>query len=267
MSQKTDQAAIVIFDIDGVIRDVGHSYRLALADTVEQFTAGAYRPSPVEIDALKTEGQWNNDWEASRELIYRYFETQGQNRSQTNLDYPEIVAFFQSRYRGPDPDHWTGYICHEPLLVQLTYLENLTQADISWGFFSGATRGSAAYVLEKRLGVDNPILVAMEDAPGKPDPTGLIMTVQQLEERDRIPALTPVIYAGDTVADLQTVQRARTLQPERTWIGVGVLPPHAQQSEAYAQAYALNLQRVEAKIVLSNIEQLNSEKIQYLLAG
>lgn len=267
MAQKTDWPAIVIFDIDGVIRDVGGSYRLALADTVEHFTAGMYRPSPEEIDALKTEGLWNNDWEASRELIYRYFEAQGQDRSQFDLDYEAIVAFFQSRYRGPDPDHWTGYICQEPLLVQLSYLEQLTQAHVPWGFFSGATRGSASYVLERRLGLKSPILVAMEDAPGKPDPTGLFRVVQQLEERDQLPASVPVIYVGDTVADLQTVQRAKHLQPNRNWIGVGILPPHAQHSDDYAQTYALNLKRVEAKIVLSNVEQLNLEQIQYVLAG
>lgn len=48
-----------------------------LADTVEQFTQGAYRPSPEDIDQLKAEGIWNNDWEGSMELIYRYFESQG----------------------------------------------------------------------------------------------------------------------------------------------------------------------------------------------
>lgn len=267
MAQKTDRTAIVIFDIDGVIRDVSGSYRLALADTVEHFTAGAYRPSPREIDVLKTEGLWNNDWEASRELVYRYFEAQGQQRSQVALDYQAIVAFFQSRYRGPDPDHWTGYICHEPLLLQLSYLEQLTQAHIPWGFFSGATRGSASYVLEKRLGLESPILVAMEDAPGKPDPTGLLEAVQRLESRDQLPALMPVIYVGDTVADLQTVQRAKECQPDRDWIGVGILPPHVQNSDEYAQTYALNLKRVEAKVVLSNVEQLNSEQVQRLLAS
>jgi HAD superfamily phosphatase len=266
MAQKTDRTAIVIFDIDGVIRDVSGSYRLALADTVERFTAGAYRPTPAEIDALKTEGLWNNDWEASRELVYRYFETQGQNRSQTPLDYQALVAFFQSRYRGPDSDHWTGYICQEPLLVRLAYLEHLTQSHISWGFFSGATRGSASYVLGKRLGLTDPILVAMEDAPGKPDPTGLLEAIQQLEKRDQLSALVPVIYVGDTVADLQTVQRAREQQPDRNWIGVGILPPHVQHSNEYAQTYALNLKRVEAKVVLSNVEELNAEQIQYLLA-
>ena len=58
--------AIVVFDIDGVVRDVGNSYRRALADTVEQFTEGAFRPSQADIDRLKAEGIWNNDWEASR---------------------------------------------------------------------------------------------------------------------------------------------------------------------------------------------------------
>lgn len=267
MAQSPAQvpSAIVVFDIDGVIRDVSGSYRLALADTVEHFTHGAFRPSPSEIDTLKTEGLWNNDWEASRELIYRYSEAQGQDRSQLALDYEAVIAFFQSRYRGPDPDHWTGYICQEPLLVQIAYLEALTQANIAWGFFSGATRGSACYILEKRLGLKAPALIAMEDAPGKPDPTGLLRVVQQLEQRDQLEPWLPVIYVGDTVADLQTVQQARIYQPQRHWIGVGILPPHAQQSAEYAHAYTLNLKQVEAKIVLSNVEQLDPKTIQGLI--
>ncbi len=267
MTQKTDPTAhaIVIFDIDGVIRDVSGSYRVALADTVEHFTQQAYRPSPTEIDALKAEGQWNNDWEASQELTYRYFETQGKPRSQIALNYEAIVTFFQSRYRGPDPNHWTGYICQEPLLIQPSYLKTLTDAQLLWGFFSGATRGSANFILEKRLGLKSPVLVAMEDAPGKPDPTGLFQAVQQLEGQIQSNILLPVIYAGDTVADLQTIQQARKRQPDRTWIGVGILPPHVQQSESYAHAYAAKLQQVEAKVVLSNIEQLDPVQIRKLL--
>ncbi len=256
--------AILVFDIDGVIRDVGGSYRLALADTVEQFT-GQYRPTSAEIDQLKTEGRWNNDWEASQELIYRYFEAEGQPRALQSLDYEAIVAFFQSRYRGTDPTHWTGYICDEPLLIQPDYLAALSQAQIAWGFFSGATRGSASYVLEKRLGLAAPLLVAMEDAPGKPDPTGLLLSVQQLEARNQLPPLLPVIYAGDTVADMQTVQAAMQQQPERRWLGVGVLPPHAQLTEDYADAYRRNLKRVGASIILNNISQLDSDLIQRLL--
>jgi HAD superfamily phosphatase len=276
--------AIIAFDIDGVLRDVSGSYRRALADTVEQFTQGAYRPTAADIDQLKAEGIWNNDWEASQELIYRHFEQQGQPRSQLALDYDQLVQFFQSRYRGPDPNHWTGYICDEPLLTDAAYFEALTQHHIGWGFFSGATRGSATYVLRQRLELTVPVLIAMEDAPGKPDPTGLVATVHQLEQLHGIPsrstagnavgdspsradhsnhsdndAAVPVIYIGDTVADMQTVNNVRQSHPDRTWIGVGVLPPHTQVSPDYAAAYGQRLEQAGAIAVLQNVRELTAE--------
>jgi HAD superfamily phosphatase len=252
---------IVIFDIDGVVRDVSGSYRRAIADTVEHFTLGVYRPTSVDIDQLKSEGIWNNDWEASQELIYRYFKAQGQPREQLGLDYKNIVAFFQARYRGTDPENFTGYICDEPLLLSPSYLEQLTLAGIAWGFFSGATRASANYVLQGRLGLQSPVLIAMEDAPGKPDPTGLFVTVRLLENNfDK----TAIIYMGDTVADMYTVEKARNLQPEKTWIGVGVLPPHVQETAARRDAYGETLRQAGAAIVLNNVQELTPAKIQQL---
>lgn len=266
--------AIVVFDIDGVVRDVGGSYRRAIADTVEHFTSGVYRPSPVEIDLLKSEGIWNNDWEASQELVYRYFEAQSQVqspneskalRSQIALDYKALVAFFQSRYRGPDPENWTGYICSEPLLLQPSYLESLTSAGIPWGFFSGATRGSANYVLERRLGLHKPVLIAMEDAPGKPDPTGLLATIDQLKQRHGVDIEVPIIYVGDTVADMYTVEQAKALQPRRTWIGVGILPPHVQETSERREGYKEILKEAGAVVVFSNVQQLTPAQIEKLL--
>lgn len=262
MNAKSSVTTIVVFDIDGVIRDVGNSYRRALADTVEHFTNKAYRPTPTDIDQLKSEGLWNNDWEASQEFIYRYFETQGKTRQQLALDYQAIVAFFQSRYRGTDPENWNGYICDEPLLLQPSYLEHLTESAISWGFFSGATRGSATYVLHKRLGLKSPVLIAMEDAPGKPDPTGLFATVELLENPVNN---TPIIYVGDTVADMYTVKKARAINPQRTWLGVGVLPPHVQETTAHREAYSQTLITAGAAVVLSNVQELNAVKITELL--
>ena len=84
--------AILVFDIDGVIRDVGGSYRQAIANTGEPFTSGAFSPTLADIDELKSEGVWNNDWEASRELVYRYFEVQGQKRKDMDLDYQKLVV-------------------------------------------------------------------------------------------------------------------------------------------------------------------------------
>ena len=253
--------AIVIFDIDGVIRDVGNSYRRAIADTVEHFTDGAWRPTMEDLDNLKSEGIWNNDWKASQELAYRYFEAQDLTREEIKLDYDRIVDFFQERYRGKHPELFDGYIADEPLLISSDYFVLLNKNQIGYGFFSGATRGSAEFVIKRRLQLDNPVLVAMEDAPSKPDPKGMFDTISQIEaDSDNIPAF----YLGDTVADMYTVERAREIDPNRKWIGVGILPPHVQVSETRKADYAQKLMAAGAEIVLSNVEKLDITTIEEL---
>jgi HAD superfamily phosphatase len=257
-------SAIVVFDIDGVIRDVGQSYRRALADTVEQFTNGAYRPTAIDIDKLKSEGIWNNDWEGSQELIYRYFESQGTTRSALNLDYASVVAYFQTKYRGTDPVNWNGYICAEPLLANVEYFNSLTAADLYWGFFSGATTGSASYILERRLGLPAPVLVAMEDAPGKPNPAGLFVVVDRLKSKHQLLGLEPIFYVGDTVADMHTVVNARIEQPDRQSISVGVLPPHILAEPSQVPSYRESLIRAGADLVIDNILELTPTLINDL---
>jgi HAD superfamily phosphatase len=243
----------LVLDIDGVIRDVAGSYRRALADTVEHFTSGAYRPTSEDIDLLKAEGTWNNDWEASQELINRYFSKIGHNIG--NLSYEEIVQFFQSRYRGSDPNNphsWNGYIASEPLIATTEYFQVLTNSAIAWGFFSGATRGSANYVL-KRLQIDSAVLVAMEDAPGKPDPKGLLDAIAQLGNQ-------PVgIYVGDTVADMHTAIAARVVDPDRRWIAIGAIPPHIPTDRT--DDYTNLLRAHGAEVVVSSILELTPEAI------
>ncbi|MBT9314991.1 TIGR01548 family HAD-type hydrolase [Leptothoe spongobia] len=254
--------ALAIFDIDGVVRDVSGSYRRAIADTVEHFTQGHYRPTPTDIDQLKSEGIWNNDWKASQELIHRH----GQVSDRTyNTDYKAIITYFQERYRGTgdDPKQWTGYITQEPVLMSAQYLAKLAHEGIPSAFFSGATRGSANYILQQRIGLSDPILIAMADAPSKPDPTGLYMTIKQLEAT--VPSGLPVLYAGDTVADMATIKAAQTHCPERLWLGVGVLPPHVQADVIYRDRYSKTLQEAGADLVLNHVEQLTPEKIQALI--
>ncbi|ESA36302.1 imidazoleglycerol-phosphate dehydratase [Leptolyngbya sp. Heron Island J] len=256
--------ALAIFDIDGVVRDVSGSYRRAIADTVEYFTQGHYRPTPTDIDRLKSEGIWNNDWKASQELIQRHGQT---TATAYSIDYEVIVAYFQERYRGrgDDPSQWTGYITQEPVLMSAQYLENLAEGGVPSAFFSGATRGSANYILQQRIGLVEPILVAMADAPSKPDPTGLYMAIAQLEATE--PFGLPVLYAGDTVADMATVRAAKAEFPERLWFGVGVLPPHVQTDSDYQNRYCQTLKDAGASLVVPHIEQLTAEAIQSLLSS
>jgi HAD superfamily phosphatase len=254
--------AIIIFDIDGVIRDVSNSYRKAIADTVEEFTGGGWRPTMEDLDNLKSEGIWNNDWEASQELTYRYFEALDQPRDEIALAYDQIVKYFQERYRGRNPELFDGYIANEPLLVTPNYFEQLSNQQLAYGFFSGATRGSAEFVLKQRLKLENPALVTMEDAPSKPDPTGMFQAIAQITTT---PHNIPAFYLGDTVADMHTVIKARELKPEGNWIGVGILPPHVQTTQAKQEDYAQRLLEAGAEIILSNVEKLNGQLINELI--
>ncbi len=258
--------ALAIFDIDGVVRDVGQSYRRAIADTVEFFTQGEYRPTPVDIDGLKSEGIWNNDWRASQELIRRFSDETSASPDDDAPDYDAIVDYFQGRYRGQgqDPTQWDGYITKEPLLMSAAYLSALSESGMPYGFFSGATRGSAEYILKLRLGLQAPVLVAMEDAPSKPDPRGLYQTIQLLEQS--APAQLPVLYVGDTVADMATIQAARQDFPERHWLGIGVLPPHVQGDAAYQARYEEQLHQAGAAMVVTQVEQLTRQAILPLLS-
>jgi HAD superfamily phosphatase len=249
---KILNTSIFVFDIDGVIRDVSGSYRRALADTVEHFTNAAYRPTCEEIDELKAEGIWNNDWEASQELIKRYSQGLGQ---EIQVSYDAIVKFFQRRYRGKNSDWSDGYIAAEPLIATTEYFQELTIAKIAWGFFSGATRASAGYVLQ-RLKIDAPVLIAMEDAAGKPDPTGLLLAVQQIELRQDISA-SLVVYVGDTVADMLTVLKARIYDPSYKYLAVGVIPPHVSQD--LRDRYAALLKENGADLVLNNVLELTPQ--------
>jgi HAD superfamily phosphatase len=209
-----------------VIRDVGGSYRRALIETVHHF--GGWRPSTAAIDELKGEGTWNNDWEASAELLRR-----------GGLDplpaFDHLVAVFSDFYFGGDPSgdpaDWTGFIRSEPLLVDASFFTALEGEGISWGFVSGAEPPSARFVLQERLGLAAPALIAMGDAPDKPDPTGLLRLGEALAGAALGPGSPPIAYLGDTVADVHTVQRARHVAPEQTFLSLAVAPPHLHPLE------------------------------------
>ncbi|MFZ9270845.1 MAG: TIGR01548 family HAD-type hydrolase [Prochlorococcaceae cyanobacterium] len=225
---------MLLLDIDGVIRDVGGSYRRALAETVHHYSG--WRPDPPTIDSLKSEGHWNNDWEASLELLRR--------RAFAPLPaFDALVEVFSGFYFGGDPAGdpacWSGFIGDEPLLVSRSFFAELDAAGIAWGFVSGAEPPSARFVLEQRLGLQAPPLIAMGDAPDKPDPTGLLTLAARVlsscgggELGAQAP---PIAYLGDTVADVQTVLNARTQVPQQRFVSLAVAPPHLHEAQLEQQ--------------------------------
>jgi len=240
---------VLLFDIDGVIRDVAGSYRRAIVETVRHFSGWA--PEPADLDALKGEGRWNNDWQASLELLRR--------RGAAPLPaYEAVVDVFSGFYFGgdpqADPSQWQGFIGSEPLLVDGAFFAALGRAGIAWGFVSGAEPPSARYVLVERLGLVAPPLVAMGQAPDKPDPTGLLSLATRLARVPLGAGAPPVAYLGDTVADVETVRRARERVPSQRFEALAVAPPHLQAPgrEQERRAYEAGLRRAGADRILAS---------------
>ena len=221
------------------------SYRRALQDTVAHYSG--WRPSPQEIDALKGEGLWNNDWDASLEFLRRHGGAQP--------DRNDLITVFSDFYFGGDPNgdpsQWRGLIGNEPLLVDRDFFSSLSAQGWRWGFVSGAEPPSARYVLQERLGLIDPPLIAMGDAPDKPDPTGLIRLAEQLAAGEHPQCIA---YIGDTVADVTTVINARTVRPDLPWRSLAVSPPHVDNVRDYQQT----LRRAGADRVLDRTLDLLS---------
>ena len=251
---------LILFDIDGVIRSVEHSYRLSLKKTVYKFSG--WEPSYIDIDNAKNEGIWNNDWDLSLELIKRYLKQEN-----LKLEIPpreEIVKCFEGFYFGGDPGkdskYWSGFIRNEELLVDKKFFDLLESNGITWGFVSGAESASAKFVLEKRLGLKSPPLVAMGDAPDKPDPKGLINLSKKLLGDKLGSSNIPIGYVGDTIADINTVINAKKEIPSQKFISIGIAPPHLHSKSRINErnAYEKNLKDAGADLILKTINDLNS---------
>ena len=217
---------LILFDIDGVIRDVTESYRLAIQKTVYSYIA--FSPSLEEIDLLKSEGNWNNDWDLSFEILKR-----NQNKFDQNFSLPkknDLIERFNKFYFGgginEDPSNWKGFINNEKLLVKKQFFKSITDLRIKWGFVSGAEAPSAKFILEERIGLKSPSLIAMGDAPDKPNPTGFLTLISKLSKLKLEEIDKPIGYLGDTVADVLTVQNAKKIYPKINFISYAVAPPH-----------------------------------------
>jgi len=251
---------LILFDIDGVIRSVENSYRLALKKTVYKFSG--WEPSYIDIDNAKNEGIWNNDWDLSLEFIKRF-----KKKGKLNFKLPqreEIVKCFEEFYFGGDPNkdskYWSGFITNEELLVDKKFFDLLESNGIICGFVSGAESASAKFVLEKRLGLKSPPLISMGDAPDKPDPKGFIKLSKKLIGEKLGSSNIPIAYVGDTIADINTVKNAKKEIPSQKFISIGIAPPHLHSKSRLIErhSYEKNLQDAGADLILSSINDLTS---------
>ena len=254
---------LILFDIDGVIRDVTNSYRMAIQETVNYFSE--WRPSIEDIDSIKSEGCWNNDWDLSLDMINRHI--QNNHLSFSVPTRKILIECFENFYFGGDPNHdsseWSGFIKNETLLVKKTLFDELTQRRIGWGFVSGAELPSAKFVLEQRLGLSTSPLIAMGEAPDKPDPTGFISLSSKLSKLPLGISNSPIAYIGDTVADVKTVINARIKIPDQKFISLAIAPPHLHVDSFLEKRlkYEAELRRAGADLIIKSMDNFKKETV------
>ena len=260
-----DNKVLILFDIDGVIRSVENSYRLSLKKTVHKFCG--WEPSYKDIDNAKNEGIWNNDWDLSLELIKRNIKCKNLKLKPPQRE--DIISCFEDFYFGGNPKEdsksWSGFIRNEELLVEKEFFTFLSANRISWGFVSGAESASARFVLEKRLQLASPPLIAMGDAPDKPDPQGFLYLASKLCKDNLGYKNIPIAYVGDTIADINTVNNAKKKIPSQNFISIGIAPPHLHLESRTKErhSYESKLREAGADLILNKVNDLKNIDINF----
>ncbi len=174
----------LLFDLDGVLADVQHSQRAAIAATAQSFGVAVTSP---QVAAAIRGGDAASDWLVTRRLI----EAGGQC---TSLD--DVIARYQSLYMSLRE--------REALIPTTSSLERLA-ARRPLAIVTGRPRAEAEWFLE-RAGVAQLFgtLVAMEDAPAKPDPAPVRLALERLGVRR-------AWMIGDTPDDMRAAAQAGVL--------------------------------------------------------
>ncbi len=189
MALSDDRRPVLVFDMDGVLVDVGDSYRAAIAFTVEQFSGRAI--SHDLIQQYKNSGGWNNDWALSQKLVL--------DTANVEVPYDEIVAVFQNHFLGKNND---GLILRERWIPADSLLEKLAVAH-RLAIFTGRPRAEIDLTLTRfvpKVGWSE-IIAHGDVANAKPAPDGLIAIAAAHSG-------STLIYFGDTVDDAQSARAA-----------------------------------------------------------
>ena len=277
----------IALDIDGVLVDVERSYRRAIVDSVDHVYGETIDADDVQL--FKEAGGFNDDWEltdaaalyvlarrqrpglsirtytgmiaasgggieAARTALADELDPATRERVLDEWDPERLREVFQQlylgaeRYRrleGAEPDlETTGYIEDEPVLLSPATREALAAWPL--GVVTGRPAAEADIALE-RVDLDVPAehRFTMDDPqPGKPDPESLVALADRLGA-DRI------AFAGDTLDDVRTATNAAEADPDREYLGVGVLTGGLD-----GEAGREKLRRAGATTVVGSVDDL-----------
>jgi histidinol-phosphate aminotransferase len=212
----------LIFDLDGTLVDTSKSFDQTVAYLVEKYSGK--KLDLQNLDDLRLEGGFNDDWVASRELLKR-----------RGIEVPlEEIAREGERY------YLSIAANSEELLLSLSLLEKLRQRHPLY-IVTGRTRREYAPVWGDRLDKLFDGVYCVDDVPGlaaKPSPDYLLKVLSDS-------GIANGAYIGNAVDDMQAARSAGL-----TAIGVAVGDAVAALEKAGAQAILSNCAEVGALLMV-----------------
>ncbi|MAW59546.1 MAG: TIGR01548 family HAD-type hydrolase [Planctomycetes bacterium] len=217
------QPEALLFDMDGVLADVSQSYRRCVIETARSY---GVQVDTETIQAAKERGGLNNDWVLTQALLAE----QGIERS-----LEEVTQRFEEIYQG-SPEA-PGLRRTESLIGGAETRARLQRlaARFPLAIVTGRPRADALrFLREEQIADAFRCVVALEDAPNKPQPDPL------LRARDEL-GVERAWMIGDTVDDI-TAARAAGCLP------IGFRAPAEALLRAGAACVLNCLSEVEARL-------------------
>ena len=219
----------IVFDMDGVLVEVGESYRETICQTVAHFTGRTITRELVQ--EYKNAGGWNNDWALSQKIA---------RDLGTEVEFDTVRSYFDSIFFGTITDGIPdGLMSRERWIAQPGVLESLNRR-FQFSIFTGRLRDEAQLTLNRfaRHLRFTPLIGADDVTQGKPHPEGL----------EKIVALSPEAefwYIGDTVDDARASKAAGV-----PFIGI------AAPEVPFRDELVKLLEAEDAMVILNDINEL-----------
>lgn len=213
--------AAMLFDLDGVLADVGASYRNAIARTAAHFGADV---DDAKIENEKRLGQANDDWDLTRRLL---------QKEGIVVSIEEVTEVFENHYQGFGAT--PGLKNNERLTVEPAVIRGLA-CRFPLAIVTGRPRADAEWFLSKTEIRDCfQVVICREDAALKPSAEPVLRALEELGVRT-------AWMVGDTPDDVVAARRAGV-------VPLGVLPPKTESPDAWMDAlYRSGAARVFADV-------------------
>ncbi len=181
---------VIAFDMDGVLVEVGDSYRETIVQTVRHFSGASITRDQIQV--YKNAGGWNNDWALSQKILHDLG---------VEIDYDVVVEQFNKLFLGENGT--PGLIARERWIAQPGLLERLSNR-FHLAIFTGRLRYEADVTLKRFADPCpfDPIVCSDHVINPKPHPEGLHAIQKAHPEQ-------PMWYLGDTVDDARSAGAAR----------------------------------------------------------